>query len=226
MALFLAFVALGGQGPRWVAPAYVARTLGAAALLWIFRRHYTRINWQYWPLGALVGVLGIFQWVGQEKFLAHLAATADGWRHAFPGAAVLAAYLQHYTAVGTIYDPTQQLSPGLWLWGFILIRWLGPTLVVPFMEELFWRDWLWRELISPNDFRLAHVGEWDRRAFWIVAAAFASVHPQYLTAIVWGLMIGLLLLRTKSLGACIVAHGVTNFLLGAYVLLWRDWAFW
>jgi hypothetical protein len=39
-------------------------------------------------------------------------------------------------------------------------------------------------------------------------------------------LIGLLLIRTKSLGACIIAHAVSNFLLGAYVLYAREWFFW
>jgi hypothetical protein len=52
------------------------------------------------------------------------------------------------------------------------------------------------------------------------------VHVQWLTAIVWGLMVALLLVRTRSLGACIIAHAVTNLLLGAYVLWTGDWSFW
>jgi membrane protease YdiL (CAAX protease family) len=46
------------------------------------------------------------------------------------------------------------------------------------------------------------------------------------TAIVYGLLIGGLLVATRSLGACIIAHGVTNFLLGAYVLVTQDWKYW
>jgi membrane protease YdiL (CAAX protease family) len=60
----------------------------------------------------------------------------------------------------------------------------------------------------------------------LVPLFFATVHVQWLTAIVWGIMISLLLLKTKSLGACIIMHGVTNFLLGAYVLYTREWFFW
>jgi membrane protease YdiL (CAAX protease family) len=54
------------------------------------------------------------------------------------------------------------------------------------------------------------------------------VHIQWITAVVWAVMIGLLLLKTRSIGSCIIAHGVTNFLLGAYVLFWtpHDWYFW
>jgi len=39
-------------------------------------------------------------------------------------------------------------------------------------------------------------------------------------------MVGGLLVFTRSLGACILMHGVTNFLLGAYVLWTHDWKFW
>jgi membrane protease YdiL (CAAX protease family) len=48
----------------------------------------------------------------------------------------------------------------------------------------------------------------------------------WLTSIVWALMIAALLVYTKSIGACIIAHGVTNLLLALYVLRTRDWAFW
>jgi hypothetical protein len=47
-----------------------------------------------------------------------------------------------------------------------------------------------------------------------------------MTAIVWGLMVGGLLMLTRSLGACILMHAVTNFLLGWYVLKTGDWYFW
>jgi CAAX prenyl protease-like protein len=94
------------------------------------------------------------------------------------------------------------------------------------MEELFWRDFLWRSFSAPNDFKLAQVGERDWRAAIFVSLLFATVHIQWLTAIGWGLMIAWLLIRTRSLGACIVAHAVTNFLLGAYVLYTHDWYFW
>jgi hypothetical protein len=40
------------------------------------------------------------------------------------------------------------------------------------------------------------------------------------------MMIAVLLVRTKSIGACIIAHGVTNFLLGLYVLRTHEWFFW
>ena len=44
------------------------------------------------------------------------------------------------------------------------------------------------------------------------------LHALVITSIVWALLIAWLLVRTKSLGACIVAHATTNLLLGLWIL--------
>jgi CAAX prenyl protease-like protein len=213
MGVFLFFTFLGGQWKAGYTASYVAKTLIVPIILFACWRYYTKIRWAHLWLGVLVGVLGVVQWVGMEKLLV--------W------------YGPSWTRMSVdwskdIFNPFEHFrdsSPAL-LWGFILLRWAGAALVVPVMEELFWRDFLWRSVQAPNDFKLADVGETDWKALAFVSALFATVHIQWLTAIVWGLMVGLLLMRTRSLGACIVAHGVTNFLLGAYVLWTKDWYFW
>jgi hypothetical protein len=126
-----------------------------------------------------------------------------------------------------VFDPTKTFQSPIALYGFYAVRIAGAALLVPVMEELFWRDFLWRTIIAPNDFKLAKVGERDWKAFVIVSVAFAFVHGNWwLTSIVWAMMVGALLVYTKSLGACIIAHGVTNLLLAGYVLWTKDWAFW
>lgn len=215
-AVFMLFTWAGGQWKDFYPLSYVLKTFIVAGLLAFFWRYYTTIRWTHLGLGALVGVVGIVQWVGMETlFMSHDAfrwtrmgfATADQMRE---GAFV----------------PFDEITPPALTWSFIAIRLLGASLLVPVMEELFWRDFLWRWLASPNDFRLHHVGEYDTQAFWVVPLAFALVHPQWLTAIVWALMIAWLLVKTRSLGACIVAHAVTNLLLGFYVLTTGEWFFW
>ena len=206
MAAFLAFTWAGGRWESFFTLSYVLKTLAAGLLIVFFWKRYTRITWDYWWLGIIVGVLGIVQWVGMEKLVGpyypHISPSTDG------------------------FNPHTAFSSPAVMWAFILVRWAGAAIVVPFMEELFWRDWLWRTFIAPNDFKLAKVGEWDWKAVVGVALFFASVHPMWLTAIVWGLMIGGLLLWTRSLGACIIAHAVTNFLLGAYVQYTQEWFWW
>jgi hypothetical protein len=208
MAVFLLFTWAGVQWPALYAASYVAKTILAALLLAMFWPLYTKIRWNHWQLGLVMGVVGIVQWVGTERLL------LDLWPH-FPEMG------------GEPRNLVELFHSRATAWTFILFRWGGAVLVVPVMEELFWRDFLWRSVAAPADFTLASVGEWDRGVpLLAVSLAFCIVHPQWLPAIIWGLMIGWLLIRTRSLGACIIMHATTNLLLGAYVLVTGDWRFW
>jgi CAAX prenyl protease-like protein len=210
MAIFLGFIWVGGlEFPRYYPVAYALRAVLVAALLVLFWRHYTKIRWNHWWLGVVVGVVGVFQWVGMQLWLQ-----------------------EHFSLFRpkpqTVFDPGAYFADSPMLYAaFIAIRIAGATLVVPVMEELFWRDWLWRTVLAPNDFKLAEVGEPSPGAFFIVSGMFAVVHGNWwLTAIVWAMLVGGLLMYTRSLGACIIAHAVTNLLLAGYVLYTGDWSFW
>ena len=207
MALFLAFLWVGGQWRVLFVASYVARVVLTAGALLLLRSHYTRVRWQYWWLGAIVGVIGLVQWVGMQAVLE---------RH----------FAFFRPDPDAVFNPTDHYG-GAALWAFVAVRLAGAVLVVPVMEELFWRDWLWRTVLAPNDFKLAAVGEFAWPPVLIVTAAFATVHGHWWpTAIVWGGLIAALLVYTKSLGACIVAHGTTNLLLGLYVLWTHNWSLW
>src|SRR5881227_1068838 len=69
MATFLAFIGVGTTWPSLYVAAYVARTVVVAVMLWWFWPHYTKIRWNHWWLGIIVGVIGIFQWVPMQLFL-------------------------------------------------------------------------------------------------------------------------------------------------------------
>jgi len=209
MAVFLGLLWAGGQWPGFFVASCVLRTFLVAALIVVFWKRYTPIGWICWWLGIAFGVLGVVQWVGIEELL----------RTCWPN-------YPRIPASTSEFDPHTYFTTPPRMWAFVVLRWAGAALVVPVMEELFWRDWLWRTIAAPNDFKLAKVGEWDLSAYIIVALICTSVHPQWITALVWSAAMGLFLLWTRSLGACIIAHGVTNFLLGLYVLLTGRWYYW
>ena len=219
MGVFLGFTFVAGTYKSFYPLSYTLKTLIVAGLLLWCWRYYTKVRWTHLGLGFVVGVVGLIQWVGMEKGLM-AAGTPLVWTR-------MTADIR-----AEAFKPYEHFASPAVMWTFIAVRWAGASLVVPVMEELFWRDFLWRSIASPNDYRLQKVGEYDRAAFWGVPIAFAFVHVQWLTAIVWALLIAWLLWRTKSIGACIVAHATTNCLLGAYVLIaWygfgRDeWFFW
>src|SRR5690348_12052324 len=73
MFVFLGFVWLGGHWSKqypWTYPAaYAARAFVVAALLAWLWPCFTRIRWNTWWLGIIVGVIGIFQWVPMQLWL-------------------------------------------------------------------------------------------------------------------------------------------------------------
>jgi len=105
------------------------------------------------------------------------------------------------------------------------IRLLGATLVVPVMEELFWRSFLMR-WIERADFRLVDPARIGFKAFVLPTLLFGVEHHLWLAGVVAGSAYGLLYLRHRNLWSPVLGHAVTNGLLGIWVLATGDWAFW
>ena len=206
MAIFMSFTLVGQTWKSLYPWSYLIKTLVVAAALWLSWPRYTRIRWDYWWLGLIVGTIGVFQWVGTQLYLEQF---------------------RFFQSSSDAFNPLDYFRgyDGM-MWGFIGVRAAGAVLVVPLMEELFWRDFFWRSIVSP-DFKRIPIGTWAWFPFLGVAAAFSVAHGNWwLTSFVWALMIGALLVKTRSLGACIVAHATTNLLLAAYVVTSRQWFFW
>ncbi len=119
---------------------------------------------------------------------------------------------------GDIFNPQ-----GKWL--FISIRICGAVLIVPLMEELFWRGWLIRWLVN-EDFKKVPIGTFTWPSFAITVALFGMEHSQWLAGLVCGALYNWLYYRRKSLLACVIAHAVSNAALAAWVLWRGDWKFW
>lgn len=110
-------------------------------------------------------------------------------------------------------------------WMFIGFRVVGAVLVVPLMEELFWRGFLIRWLVD-EDFKKVPIGVFTWPSFAITVALFSMEHSQWLAGAVCGVFYNWLYYRTKSLCACVIAHAVSNAALAAWVLWFGDWKFW
>ena len=108
----------------------------------------------------------------------------------------------------------------------ISLRFLRAAVLVPIIEELFWRAWLPRR-ISSADFERVPLGAYTPVAFWITAVLFAVEHGAYWDV---GLLAGIAynwwMRTTKSLGDCVLAHAVTNACLSAYVVAAGRWEYW
>ena len=164
-------------------------------------------------LAVIAGILGTVVWVALTKLdlEASLRTMLPAWLAGGERAA---------------WNPweSQELAQP-WLLAVVGLRLIGLTLIVPLMEELFWRGFLIRYLTDP-DFEKVPYGKCTPLAFGLVTLAFVLVHVEWTAALVWGAAINGVYWKTKNLWACIVMHAVTNGLLGVWILTQQDWILW
>jgi hypothetical protein len=105
------------------------------------------------------------------------------------------------------------------------MRIAGSTLVVPPLEEVFYRSFLYRYIARPN-FLSVPLNHFLPLPFLVTAAVFGFSHNEWLAGILCGAAYQWLVIRKNRLGDAMTAHAITNFLLGLWVV-WRGaWHFW
>jgi CAAX prenyl protease-like protein len=187
---------------------YPVRAALVLAVMLVFSRRV--IPWV--PSQALasiaLGVAVFFIWIGPDLL--------------WPG--MRSHWLFHNSLVGSA---ASTLPEGLKISSaFIAVRIFGSVGLVPILEELFWRGWLMRWLIS-QDFRKVPLGTYTPLSFWITAVLFASEHGSYWdVGLITGIVYNWWLIRTRNLANCILAHAVTNGCLAAYVIGCAQWQYW
>jgi CAAX prenyl protease-like protein len=102
---------------------------------------------------------------------------------------------------------------------------LGATLVVPLLEEVFFRSFLYRYL-AKTDFQSVPMGQFMLVPFLVAAAIFCFEHREWLAGILCGFAYQGLVIWKKRLGDAITAHALTNLLLGLWVIWKGAWHFW
>ena len=101
----------------------------------------------------------------------------------------------------------------------------GAVLVVPLMEELFWRSFLLRYLVDP-EFESVPIGSFTWGSFFFTTVLFGLEHHLFLAGMAAGAVYSVILYKTRSLAQCVLAHAVTNLALALYVLYTGKWYFW
>jgi hypothetical protein len=137
--------------------------------------------------------------------------------------------VQPWATIGNPVDDSGGFDPrredGGIDWPLALVRLAGAALVVPLIEELFWRSFLMR-WIDRHDFLSLAPAAVGLRALLLSSLVFGFEHDLWLAGILAGLAYGVLYIRSGSLWAPVVAHSLTNLLLGLWVLATAQWHFW
>lgn len=125
------------------------------------------------------------------------------------------------------FDPSVFAGNPALYWGNLLFRFVRLVVVVPLVEEVFWRGFLLRFLIN-DDFRKVPVGTFTWSSFLWTSVLFGFEHagPDLVAAIITGALFNVVAYRTKSLASCVLVHALVNLLLGFYILATGQWGFW
>lgn len=201
---------------HWLYPLQCGVVLG---LLWWLRGHYTFKPWRGLAWAVLFGLLGIAVWV------------LPAWWYVRAAVPTPPAWWEWLGLVDRLegFDPTIFPVGGAAYCTTVGLRFLRMVLVVPLVEELCWRGWLMRYVqAGEKSFTKVPFGRHSWRAFWVVTLAVVFIHQSsdWAAAFVWGSLMYVLAVRTRSLGACVVMHAVGNLLLGLYVMKTQQWGFW
>lgn len=196
----------------------------------LFKLEATTLYYLY-PIKALT--VGLLLYLFREKYseltckdLTHFPATVASCG---VGLLVFVLWIKMDWTLGAAGVP-QGFNPGLLPDRNIqivmtLFRIAGAVLVVPLMEELFWRSFLIRYIIDKN-FATVRIGTFTWASFLLTVVLFGLEHNYVYAGIMAGIFYNLLLYKTRSLAQCILAHAVTNLALAMYVVATGKWQFW
>ena len=210
IAPFLAFVGIMALErvvplpPEWL---YLARFIIVAGLIAVFSRPYLSFRPSYPLASVALGVVVFVIWVAPDVLF--------GYRHFW--------LFENSLTGSAVTSLPAGLKSNV---GFMVLRTVSSAMLVPILEELFWRGWMMRWLIN-TDFLSVPLGKYVPSAFWIVAVLFASEHgPYWEVGLLAGIAYNWWIIRTRNLTDCIIAHGVTNAVLAGYVLVTGQWQYW
>ncbi len=109
----------------------------------------------------------------------------------------------------------------------ISLRFLRAALIVPIVEELFWRGWLPRWIDASDDFRRRPLGSFTTFSFVATVILFGMEHgPFWDVGIAAGIVYNWWMIKTRSLGDLIWCHAVTNACLSGWVVVAGHWQYW
>jgi CAAX prenyl protease-like protein len=207
--------AQGQFGPASAYWLYLLKMLAGLGLIFAVRPLVAELRWAFSWEAVVVG-LGVFlvwigitgDWATQPTLWVKLGIAAAPKHAPVP------------------WNPNEAFGQGSALAGFfVAVRILGSTLIVPPLEELFYRSFLYRYLARP-DFLSVSLNQFFPIPFLVTALVFGFAHNEWLAGILCGMAYQWLVLRKNRLGDAMTAHAITNFLLGVWVVWRGDWKFW
>jgi uncharacterized protein len=201
-----------------------------SVLEWLAPALHAKVKVFLYPLRVLItGFVLIWVWVVLEKY-------RPPWK-GMPATSILMSaavgffIIVFWIVVGPMFrvgtpsgiNPIPQDASTAMFW--LTLRFVGAVLLVPIIEELFWRSYLARRIdaVEVDTLKPQNIA-W--KAILASSIAFGLAHSEVLAGVVAGIAFCWLYKRRGDLREPIIAHAVANALLFAYVLKYSAFEFW
>jgi CAAX prenyl protease-like protein len=206
-AVFMAWLAIDSFLPLANPLKEIVRDVVLLSSIVIFSRAVIPRSAPHWMASIAIGLAVCAMWIAPDLLF-------PAWRSSVVFQNSITGHLK------TSIPPTE-LTPMM-----LALRTARAALLVPVIEELFWRGWLPRWLQDTKFWNIP-LGTYTTFAFWATAALFAAEHgPFWEVGLACGVIYNLWMRRTRSLGDLVLTHATTNLALSTYVIYSDRWSFW
>jgi exosortase E/protease (VPEID-CTERM system) len=192
------------DGFEWL---YPLRLIAALAVFFAYRRQYRRMDWRFGWLGPAAGVLVFALWIVLDHAIGQDAASSNGVL--LTGLAQSLARLSH-------------VQRAAW----IIIRIIAAVTTVPLAEELAFRGYIARRIMSAN-VESVPLGSLSLVAVLASSLAFGILHGRmWLAGTLTGVVFALVAKLRGRLGEAVAAHATANLLLALWIIARGNYSLW
>jgi exosortase E/protease (VPEID-CTERM system) len=179
---------------------YPLRFAAGVVTLWFFRAKYREFDWRVGWSAILTGIAVFGIWIGLDL----LAPTGN-----------------HNGIESALAS-----SPGFFRISWLVFRTAAAVITVPLAEELAFRGFLIRRLISPH-FESLDFKRYTISSVVLSSVAFGLLHgDRWIAGTLAGLLYSAVFLRLGRIGEAVAAHATTNALIACCVLFGGKWYLW
>ncbi len=220
---FLVFMVFTSLPSSWYPGAefwnYAIKTLAAAALLvwlrpWLPEMKWA-VSWEAIAVGLGIAVL----WLACDQWLP-TSSQIWGWFESGMARMPKVKPADPWNPVGFFAE-----APAIG-WSLVAVRVIGRSVIVPMVEEVFYRSFIYRMFVDAAKFNQVEFSTYKPLAFYGTSILFGLAHGDlWIPGILCGMAYQGLVLRKNRLGDAMMAHGVTNLVISLWTIYRGDWRF-